>query len=201
MTSLTDPGRPRLSFSAKYRVLAQSAVLDRKAPCLELRQHWQNLNVQASNRTLKRRLNKSGLKAHRPRRRMFLKRDHQCNCVQWAANKLRWNLRKWRRIYWSDESRFLMRFTDRRVRVWRRRGQDLFQDNVVAETEMFSGRSIMVWGCISHDHKLDLKDVRQTLTRQRYIDDILEPIVYPHYPAHQSARPIFQEGNARLHRA
>ena len=59
----------------------------------------------------------------------------------------------------------------------------------------------MVWACFSHDHKLDLKVVRQTLTEQRYIDDIPEPIVYPHFRAHQAACPIFQDENARPHRA
>ena len=53
-----------------------------------------------------------------------------------------------------------------------------------------------MWGCFSHDHKLDIKVVRQTLTGQRHIDDILEPIVYPHFPAHQAARLIFQDDNA-----
>ena len=43
--------------------------------------------------------------------------------------------------------------------------------------------------------------IRQTLTGQRYIDDILEPIVYLHFRAHQAARPIFQDKNARPHRA
>ena len=93
--------------------------------------------------------------------------------------------------------RFLLRFTDGRARVWRRRGGDPFQDNVVAETEMFGGGSVMVWSCFSHDHKLDLVVVRQTLTGQRYIDDILQPIVYPHFRAHQAAHPIFQDDNAR----
>ena len=51
-------------------------------------------------------------------------------------------------------------------------------------------------GCFSHDHKLDLKIVKQTLTGQRYIDEIHEPIVYPHFQAHQAARPIFQDYNA-----
>ena len=59
----------------------------------------------------------------------------------------------------------------------------------------------MVWACFSHDHKLSLKVVRQTLTEQRYIDDILEPIVYPHFRAHHAARPIFQDDNARPRRA
>ena len=64
-------------------------------------------------------------------------------------------------------------------RIWHRRGQDLYQDG---ENEMFSGGSIIVWGCFSHDHKLDLKLIRQTLTGQHYII-ILEPIVYSHFRA------------------
>ena len=58
----------------------------------------------------------------------------------------------------------------------------------------------MVWGCFSHNHQLDLKVVRQTLTGQRNIDDILEPVVYPHFRAHQAARPVLQD-NAHPHRA
>ena len=58
-----------------------------------------------------------------------------------------------------------------------------------------------MWGCFSHDHKLDLKVVRQTLTGQHYIEDILEPIVYPHFQAHQAAHLIFQDDNVLPHRA
>ena len=121
--------------------------------------------------------------------------------MQLATDKLRWNLRTWCRIYWSEEIRFLFRFTDGRARVWRRCGGDPFQDNVVAETELFRGGSVMVWGCFSHGHKLGLVVVRQTLTEQRYIDDIHQPIVYPPFRAHQAARPILQDDNARPHRA
>ena len=59
----------------------------------------------------------------------------------------------------------------------------------------------MVWGCFSHDHKHYLKVVRQTLTEQPYIDDILEFIVYPHIRAQQAERPIFQGDLAHSHRA
>ena len=202
VTDTPKPGSPRLHSAADDRVLVRSAVRDPKAPCSELRQQWPDLNVQASTRTVNRRLNKTGLKARRPRRprrRTFLTLDHRRNRVHWAAYKLRWKLRSWRRIYWSDESRSLLHFTDGRVRIWRRRGQDPFQDNIVGEVETFGGGSIMVWGCFSHDHKLELKVVKQTLTGQRYIDDILEPIVYPHFRAHQAARPVFQDDNARPH--
>ena len=62
---------------------------------------------------------------------------HRRNRVQWATEKLGWNLRTLRRIYLSDESRFLSRFTDGQCTCLASTsgGGDPFQDNVVAETE------------------------------------------------------------------
>ena len=79
MMSLSGHGlEDRDSFSAVVdRVLVQLAVRDPKAPCSELRQQWQNLNVRANTRTVNRRLNRAGLNARRPRRRTFLTPDHR----------------------------------------------------------------------------------------------------------------------------
>jgi hypothetical protein len=37
----------------------------------------------------------------------------------WSHDHLGWTIRTWRRVHWSDESRFLLRPTDGRARVWR----------------------------------------------------------------------------------
>ena len=95
VTDRPTPGRPRLSSASDDRVLMRSAVRDPKFSCSELCQQWQNLNVQASTRTVNKRLNKAGLKARRPRRRTFLTLDNRRNRVQWAVNKLLWNLSTW----------------------------------------------------------------------------------------------------------
>ena len=76
VTDRTRPERPRPSSTADGRVLVRSAVCDPKAPCSELLQQWQDFNVQASTRTVNRRLNKAGLKTRRPRRRTCLTLDH-----------------------------------------------------------------------------------------------------------------------------
>ena len=134
--------------------------------------------------------NKAGLKVRHPRRRTCLTPYHRRNRVQWATDKLRWNLNMWRRIYWSDER---LRFTDGRAPVWRRRGQNPIQDKLLPRLKCGVG-------LFSHYHKLGLVVVRQTLTGQRYIDDIFQPIVYPHFQAHEAARPRFQNNNARPRR-
>ena len=76
VTDRPRPGRPILSSAADVGVLVRSAVRDPRTPCSELCQQWQNLNVQASTRTVSRRLNKAGLKARHPRHPTFLTLDH-----------------------------------------------------------------------------------------------------------------------------
>jgi hypothetical protein len=41
--------------------------------------------------------------------------------------------------------------------------------------------SVMVWGCISHDCKLDLVTIQGNLTGDQYIKDGLQSVVVPHF--------------------
>ena len=61
--------------------------------------------------------------------------------------------------------------------------------------------SVMVWGCISHDCKLDLVTVQGHLNGLRYQRDILETVVILHFNNHALAtRPVFTGDNAKHHR-
>jgi transposase len=60
----------------------------------------------------------------------------------------------------------------------------------------------MVWGCISHDCKLDLVTIQGNLTGDQYIRDVLQPVVVPHFDNHPLAtRPVYIDANARPHRS
>ena len=118
----------------------------------------------------------------------------------WCGARRYWNLRIWRRIHWSDESRFLLHMTDGRLRV-RRRPNEACNQQMIYETEPFGGGSVMVWGCISYDCKLDLITIPMTLNAQRYQQEVLDAAVIPHFDDHPLAtRPIFMDDNARSHR-
>jgi hypothetical protein len=58
-------------------------------------------------------------------------------------------------IHWSDESRFLLHVTDGRMRVWRHKNTAYIPRNI-QPTVPYGGGSVMVWGCISHNCKLNL---------------------------------------------
>ena len=107
---------------------------------------------------------------------------------------LGWTIRTWRRVHWSDESRFLLRPTDGHARVWRQR--NTFQDNHILGTTVFGGRGVTVWGCFSFDCKLDLYVLDGNLTGQKYSDIVLAPRVVPHFDNHALAdRPMFMDDN------
>ena len=46
----------------------------------------------------------------------------------------------------------------------------------------------MVWGCISHDCKLDLVTIQGNLTGDQYIRDVLQPVVVLHFDNARSNR-------------
>jgi transposase len=60
----------------------------------------------------------------------------------------------------------------------------------------------MVWGCISHDCKLDLVTIQSNLTGDQYIRDVLQPVAVPHFDNHPLAtRPVYMDDNARPYRS
>jgi hypothetical protein len=87
------------------------------------------------------------------------------------------------------------------MRVWRHKNTAYTPRNIVA-TAPYGGGSVMVWGCISHDCKLELVTIQGNLTGDQYIRDVLQPVVVPHFDNHPLAtRPVYMDDNARPHRS
>jgi hypothetical protein len=82
-----------------------------------LKQHWLP-NRRMSTRTVRNRLKSAGLKSRRVIKRPLLADRHRRSRLAWCLARRGWNLRIWRKIHWSDESRFLLHVTDGRMRVW-----------------------------------------------------------------------------------
>jgi transposase len=58
-------------------------------------------------RTVIRRLHHQGMRARRPIKRPQLTLRHRHARFDWPHDHLGWTVRTWRRVHWSDESRFL----------------------------------------------------------------------------------------------
>ncbi|GFW41086.1 transposable element Tc1 transposase [Trichonephila clavipes] len=109
-----------------------------------------------------------------------------------------WSVTDWRRVIFSDESRFSLSDDDHRTRVWRRTGQRS-DPAFIVERHTAISQGVTVWGAISWDTRSSLVVLQGTLTARRYVDDILTPIVLPMLSSRPGA--IYQQDNARPHTA
>ena len=95
----------------------------------------------------------------------------------------------------------LLHTVDVRVRVWRQTRTRYATKNILP-TVACGGGSVMILGCVSYDCKLPLVTVRGTLNGQGYQNDILRPVVIPHFDNHPlRQQPVYMDDNARPHRA
>lgn len=193
-------GRPKKTTARDDRALVLNARRNPRSHSGILRSQWR-LGYRVSLSTVRRRLHARGIRSYRPIKRPQLTRQHMRARRDWCFAWRNWNLRSWRRIHWSDESRFLLHVTDGRIRVWQERRTAFHQRNILP-TVAFGGGSVMIWGCVSYDCKLDLMTVQGTLNGQQYQNTILNRAVVPHFDNHTLAsRPIFMDDNARPHRS
>ena len=125
------------------------------------------------------RLHSAHLRARRPIKRPYLSPHHRQARLQWANDHLGWNIRNWQKIHWSDESRFLLRPVDARMRVWRQINTAYNENNIFPTSAFWSG-GVTVWGCFSLRCKLDLYVLNGTMNGQMYRDSVLRDIVAPH---------------------
>ena len=91
---------------------------------------------------------------------------HKGERLDWARRGQAWRLHNWRKILWTDESRFCLYHTDGRARV-RRLPDKRYIDPCVQGTVAGGGGSVMVWGAFSYDRMLQLKVVNRTLNYQK----------------------------------
>ena len=157
--------------------------------------------VHLSDQTVRNRLHEDGMRARRPARGHILTAQHRVQRLNFAHEHHNWQLRHWRPVLFTDESRCTVSTNNRRARVWRRQGANC---NIV-EVDRYGGGSVMVWAGISLDGRTDLYVFpRGGITAVRYRDEVLEPIVRPYACAIGDTfidTFILMQDNARAHTA
>ena len=108
--------------------------------------------VRISTQTVRNRLHEFGLNARIPAIRVPLTRQHAQDRSDLARIHVRWTIRDWTPVLFTDESRFCLDFIDRRQLVWRM-PKERFDDLNVAEHDRYGKGSVMVWAGISVNGK------------------------------------------------
>ena len=116
MSERQRSGRPRKTSVRQDRVLACRARMMRFKVGRRLREEW-NIPNTVSVRTVTRKLNAAGLRSRRPIKHPKLAQRHKQACLDLSRERLNCNIRSWRRIHWSDESKFMLHQIDDRLRI------------------------------------------------------------------------------------
>ncbi|GFV67591.1 transposable element Tcb1 transposase [Trichonephila clavipes] len=134
----------------------------------------------------------SGLSARRPLLGLSLTQNHRRLRRQWCDERTMWAA-EWNEVVFTDESRISLQHHDGRIRVWRHRGERIL-DSCVMQRHTGPAPGIMVWGGIGYLSRTPLARIAGTLNSQRYISEVLEPVVLPYLQGLATA--IFQQDNA-----
>lgn len=113
------------------------------------------------------RLREVGLRARRPFAGVVLTLRHRQIRMQWARRHLIFTRADWADVLFTNETRFSLRRSDGRLRVYRRRGER-YSAPCVKEKGQFGGGSVMIWVGISLHTKTQAVVVNQNLNAQRY---------------------------------
>ncbi|GFU55204.1 transposable element Tcb1 transposase [Trichonephila clavipes] len=114
---------------------------------------------------------------------------------QWCDEKRMWSA-EGNEVVFTDESRICLQHHDGRIRVWRHRGERML-NSCVMHHHVGPAPGIMVWGGIRYHSRTPLVRIAGTLNSQRYISEVLEPVVLPYLQGLAAA--IFQQDNAPPH--
>jgi hypothetical protein len=186
---------------------ATTPAQDRYLRLLAIRKSFPNTqrlargtNVRIGLETIRQRLLEDNLHIRCPDAGPLLTAAHRQARLQFAENHARWNDNEWARVLFSDESRFCLELSDRRVRVIRRPNERYAQCNILGRQPCGSG-SVMVWDGVRSTARTDLHVFpRGTMNRTVYVTDILEQYVVP-FALFIGDNFIFQHDNARPHSA
>ncbi|GFU76085.1 transposable element Tcb1 transposase [Trichonephila clavipes] len=86
------------------------------------RSHPPQCTTSLSARTIRRRLQQSGLPARRPLLGLPLTQNHRRLCHQWCDERRMWAV-EWNEVVFTDDSRICLQHHDGWIRVWRHRGE------------------------------------------------------------------------------
>ncbi len=157
----------------------------------------QGMQNTISERTTCRTLKQMGYSSRRPHRVPLLSTKNRKQRLQFAQAHQNRTIEDWKNVTWSDESRFLLRHSDGRVRIWRKEHESMDPSCLVSTVQAAGGGGgVMVWGIFSWHTLGPLEPIEHHLNATAYLSivaDHVHPFMTTVYPSSDS---YFQQNNA-----
>lgn len=198
VTNNPRQGRPRITNSRDDLNIIIKSKRNRRLTAPEITaQINESRNKPISLSTVKRRLLDAGLKGCLAVSKSLLKTANKKKRLNWAQQHKDWTIEDWNKVLWSDESKFEIFGTKRRVFV-RRYSNERIADGCTVASVKHGGGSVMVWGCFSGSAVGDLIKIEGIFRKEGY-KKIIEENVVPSGTRLIGTNFIFQHDNDPKH--
>jgi len=112
---LQRSGRPRILTDRNERQMVRMVMAGECTTAFDLPQKMKEAyGVQVAARSVRRALYRNGLAARIKRKKPLLTKKHRQARLRWALMQKDWTSEDWKRIVWSDESKFNVFWSDGR---------------------------------------------------------------------------------------
>lgn len=161
-------GRPRKTTKTEDRYIKILSKKNRRLTAPEIRAELNNSRTDPiSVSTVKARLAEANLHGRVAARKPLLRTKNKVKRLEWAKQHRSWTIEDWSKVLWTDESKFEIFGTKRRIYV-RQSAEEKMLENCLVPTVKHGGGSVMVWGAFSSSGVGDLIRIEGILNKERY---------------------------------
>lgn len=181
-------GRKRKTSEFDDRALVREVKRNRFITIEEIRQQDRFMGL--SKRTISNRIREDGtFNSYWAARKPFISNNNRRKRLKWCHARKHWTVDQWRKVLWTDESPFVLRFNNKK-RVWRMKNERYEKKCMTGSVK--HDKKINVWGCFAAHGVGDLVMV-DGIMEQTQFRDILGASMLP------SAEVLFGEGEEWLY--
>ncbi len=145
-------GRKSLVDIRGQRRIGRLVRDDRKASIVQITTRYnQGMQNTISERTTRRTLKQMGYSSRRPYRVPLLSAKNRKRRLHFTQAHQNWTIEDWKNVAWSDESRFLLRHSVGRVRIWHKEHERMDPSCLVSNLQQQRDAIMSIWTKISKE--------------------------------------------------
>lgn len=170
-------GRPPILTEKEKRLVVRKVKKDAKVSAPKLQVQVANeLGKTVSENTVRNVLYAAGFHGRTARRKPYINKVNRKKRRTYAETNRNKDFDFWKRVVFTDESKFNIFKSDGRVTVWRKKNSEMEERNLTA-TVKHGGGCIQVWGCMSANGVGDLHPIDGILDHRGYIQILKDHLV------------------------
>ena len=198
MANKARSGRPRLSTPRADKKLRRICLQNRFMTSRQLSTEWcLGTGTQASSSLVRRRLIGMGLKARKAKQKPILSAAMRKKRLQWAKTHVKWSDKDWKKVIFSDESRFCT--VSDAPQLVRRTSREAMKPECLQRTTKHPPPAVMIWGCMTSTNVGRMYFVEKTMNSEQYRKVLTDKLLPSAHDQFGSTEWIFQQDLAPCH--